>query len=135
MKFPSEIVIQGILIEAMSKEQCKFYDITSWIESLRLNKKIQQPQAEELMRFFLLDFKDYFTGKQEDQITNNDFEFFIRKLFELKNIPKAEQIKLIYNGLRFHKLNEEQSKELISDFSLIEFHNRCILEFEKKLLE
>lgn len=129
-KLPTRVILNGIMLEAMKKETFFGSYIEQYLKELKRLNKIDQKQEKEIQEFFLIIPK---IKGMAFPFSSDDFDFFIRKLFECYEIPNTEKIKLIYQGLKYSKIIEEQAKEIIRDFNLIEFHNSLIIEFEKSL--
>lgn len=126
---PSNAILNALMLEAMKKESFFDYEFIFYIQKLKEKGKINQLQEAELKEFFINE-----KTKGNSFLTPEDFEFLIRKLFSLYDIPNTEKIYLIYEAIRSKKLDDESAKDIIKDFDLIELHNYLIINFEKTLI-
>lgn len=129
-RLPTNTILNGIILDILKKEFVFDSTIKDYIKELKRLKLISLNQEEELKRFFLI---QELKNEASIPFSKEDYYFFIRKLFSSYEIPNTEKIKLIYQGIKFDKIETEEAKDLLKDFNLVSYHNELIIQFEKTL--
>ncbi len=129
-RIPTNTILNGIIFDILKNEITIDKTINDYISEFKRLNIISKSQEIELKEFFLI--MDH-RNEVSIPFTNEDYNFFIRKLFTSYEIPNTEKIKLIYQGIKFDKLGIEEAKDILKEFNLISYHNELINQFEKSL--